>query len=71
MRKFYLSNKEKKIGGVCGGLAEYLNVDVTFVRLLFVIGAFFCGLTILIYLILWIIAPRRPKSGSDEAQAKP
>lgn len=59
MKKFYLSNKEKKMGGVCAGLAEYFDVDVTFVRLLFVIGAFFGGLTILVYLILWIVAPRR------------
>lgn len=62
MKKFYLSDTEKKIGGVCGGLAEYFNLDVTFVRLLFVIGALFAGLTIIIYLTLWIIAPRHPKA---------
>ena len=38
MKKFYLSNTEKKIGGVCGGISELFKVDVTFVRLLFVIG---------------------------------
>ena len=61
MKKFYLSDKEKKIGGVCGGLAEYFDADVTFVRLLFVLCALFGGITIAIYLILWIVAPRRPK----------
>ena len=61
MKKFYLSSTEKKIGGVCGGLAEYFNIDVTFVRLLFVLFALFGGLTFFTYLVLWIIAPRRPK----------
>lgn len=60
MKRFYLSNTEKKIGGVCGGLAEYFNIDVTFVRLLFVIGVFFGGLTIIAYIVLWMIAPRMP-----------
>ena len=59
MKKFYLSGTEKKIGGVCGGIAEYFNADVTFVRLIFVLCAFLGGLTVAIYLILWIIAPRR------------
>jgi len=61
MKKFYLSDTEKKIGGVCGGIAEYFNLDVTFVRLIFVLCAIFGGLTIFAYLVLWIIAPRRPK----------
>lgn len=65
MKKFYISDKERKIAGVCGGLAEYLDIDVTFVRLFFVIGAFFGGLTILIYIVLWIVAPKRPKDKKE------
>jgi phage shock protein C len=61
MKKFYLSDTDKKLGGVCGGIAEYLDVDSTFVRLLFVLFALLGGLTIFIYIVLWIIAPRRPK----------
>lgn len=61
MKRFYLSNSEKKIAGVCGGIAEYLNADPTFVRLLFALLALFGGLTVYIYIVLWIIAPRRPK----------
>lgn len=67
MKRFYLSSTDKKIGGVCGGIAEYLNVDSTFVRLLFVLFALVGGLTIVIYIVLWIIAPRRSednKAGS-------
>lgn len=44
------------IGGVCGGLAEYLSIDSTFVRLFFVLLAF-NGIGVLIYFLLWIIVP--------------
>ena len=59
MKKFYLSNNDKKMGGVCGGIAEYFNVDSTFVRLLFVLGALLGGFTVITYAALWIISPRR------------
>jgi phage shock protein C len=58
MKKFYLATTDKKIGGVCGGLAEYFNIDSTFVRLLFVLGALLGGFTFIAYIVLWIIAPR-------------
>jgi phage shock protein PspC (stress-responsive transcriptional regulator) len=48
----------KKIAGVCAGLAQYFDVDVTLVRLLVVLGVFFsCGLVLLAYIIAWIIMP--------------
>ena len=62
MKKFYLSSADKRIGGVCGGIAEYFNVDSTFIRLLFVLGALLGGFTVITYLALWIISPRRSKS---------
>ena len=61
MKKFYLSNTDKKIGGVCGGLAEYFNIDSTFVRLLFILGCLLGGFTAIAYLALWAISPRRAK----------
>jgi len=61
MKKFYLSSKDKKIGGVCGGLAEYFNIDSTFVRLLFILGGLLGGFTVLVYLALWAISPRSTK----------
>jgi phage shock protein C len=45
------------IGGVCGGLAEYFNIDPTIVRLIFVATALLGGPGLLVYLILWIITP--------------
>lgn len=62
MKRFYLSDTERKIGGVCGGIAEYFDIDPTFVRLLFVLGALLGGFTFFAYLVLWIISPRRPKA---------
>ncbi len=53
------SRQDKMIAGVCGGLAKYMNVDPTIVRLVFVVLTVFTALFpgILIYLIMWIIVP--------------
>jgi len=59
-RKLYRSTKDKMIGGVCGGLSDFFNVDVTAVRLLFVLMAIFGGHGLLIYLILWLVTPLEP-----------
>jgi len=59
-RKLYLSNVDKKIGGVCGGIGEYFDIDPTLIRLLWVIAVLFFGTGILAYLIAWAIIPRRP-----------
>ena len=53
--------KDKVIAGVCTGLAEYFNVDVTLVRLLFLLGTFFgFSSAVWIYLAMWIIVPVKP-----------
>ncbi|HKL99445.1 MAG TPA: PspC domain-containing protein [Mobilitalea sp.] len=57
-KKLYRSMSNKMICGVCGGIAEYLNVDPTVIRLLWVIFSFF-GLGILVYIIAAIIMPVR------------
>ncbi len=60
-KKIYRSEKDKVIAGVCAGLAEYLNVDVTLVRLVFLAGAFLgFSSTIWIYLAMWLIVPVEP-----------
>ena len=46
------------IGGVCAGLADYLGLDPTIVRIVWVLMLFFAGFGILLYLILWIIMPK-------------
>lgn len=57
VRKFYRDAEGKKIAGVCSGLALYLNIDVTLVRIIFLV-AFLCGSAgFWIYIVLWIVAP--------------
>ena len=61
-KKLYLSTTDRKIGGVCGGLAEYLGVDSTLIRILWVLFALFVGSGVLVYLIAWLLMPNRMDS---------
>jgi len=58
--RFYLSTTDKKIGGVCGGIAEYFDLDPTFVRVAFVGLAFLGAWGIILYLVFWACAPKKP-----------
>lgn len=60
VKRLYRSRTERMIGGICGGLANFLNVDVTLVRLLFVFGAIFGGPGILAYLVMLFVIPEEP-----------
>lgn len=63
MKKLYLSNTDRKIGGVCGGLGEYFKKDPTLFRIIFIVITLLSfGLGILIYLGMWAVIPREPKS---------
>jgi len=60
MKKLYRSGNSRILGGVCGGIGEYLDIDPTIIRLLWALFAFtIVGL--LLYFIAWIIIPRNPK----------
>lgn len=52
------SDTNKMIGGVCGGIAERLDIDATLVRVLFALSIFFGGFGIFAYIVLWILLPR-------------
>ncbi len=60
IKRLYRSRTDRIIGGVCGGLGTYLNVDPTVIRLLFVLLAFAGGPGLLAYLILLILVPEEP-----------
>jgi phage shock protein C len=60
IRRLYRSANDKILGGVCGGIGEYLGVDPVIIRLLWVIACFAWGFGILAYIIAWIIIPRNP-----------
>lgn len=57
-KKFYLSQTDKKIGGVCGGLAEYFDIDPLLVRIGFLVLVLGFGTGILAYIIVWLLAPK-------------
>ncbi len=60
-KKLYRSTLDKKIAGICGGLGEYLNLDPTVMRILFVAGFFLTGsLMFWVYLVMWIVIPEPP-----------
>ncbi len=59
-KKLYLSETDKKIAGVCGGLAEYFGIDSTVVRILWVLLSIFFGSGIIAYLIAWLLIPKEP-----------
>lgn len=63
----YLSEDKKIIAGVCGGLAEYFDVDPVLVRFLWVLFTLLLfGTGILAYLIAWIIIPQKQKTKSKK-----
>ncbi len=67
MKRLYRSRTDRKIAGICGGLAEYLNTDPTIVRLIAVILLIFTGLVpmLLAYFLAWIIIPEAPLSHGE------
>jgi phage shock protein C len=49
---------EKKIAGVCAGFARYFGVDVTLMRILWIVVALFTGIGFIAYIVAWIVMPR-------------
>ncbi len=68
-RKLYRSRKDKMIGGVAGGLADYFDVDPTLIRIVFIITLFLGGSGVLAYIILWIVVPEEPYVFTNTGQS--
>jgi len=58
--RLYRSHNHNVIGGVCGGVAEYFDIDVSLVRIIAFLLLFIGGMSFLVYIILWIAVPLRP-----------
>jgi len=56
-KKLYRSVTDRQIAGVCGGIAEYFEVDSTIIRLIFVL-LLFCGVGLPTYIVAWICIPK-------------
>lgn len=60
-KRLYKSNENRMIDGVCGGIAEYFNIDPTLIRLGWVLFCALGGSGIIAYLIVAIVIPRKPQ----------
>ena len=70
-RKLYRSRSDRMIWGVCGGLAQYFDIDPTIIRIIFVLLAFANGLSVLAYIILAIVVPLEgSKAGAPKETIK-
>jgi phage shock protein C len=69
-KKLYRVPSKGMIGGICVGLGEYLDLDPTIVRLIFVLLTF-AGLSgVLIYIIMWLIIPVKPVETSSMSESE-
>ncbi|MEN8240727.1 MAG: PspC domain-containing protein [Chloroflexota bacterium] len=71
-KRLYRSRNDRMISGVAAGLGEYLGIDPTVVRLLFLLGMLAGGSTVPVYIVMMIVVPEEPLSAEDsvvEAEA--
>ena len=57
-KRLVRSSMDKKVAGVCGGLARYFDIDATLVRVVFVLLTLFSGGGLILYIILWLVMPQ-------------
>lgn len=60
-KKLYRVTEGKMVAGVCGGVAEYFNVDVTVVRLVWAVASCFAFAGVIAYIVAAVIVPEKPK----------
>ena len=66
-KKLYRSATDKKLAGVCGGVAKYLNMDPTVIRVIWALLALFGSLGLIAYIICALIIPEEPSNIIDAA----
>lgn len=59
-KRLYRSKTDRKIFGVCGGLAQYFNVDPVIIRVIAIVSIFFSGAGIIAYVVLALVVPLEP-----------
>lgn len=64
-KKLYRDEQRKSVGGVCAGLAEYFGVDVSVIRVVFVLAVLLKGIGLVPYIVLWIVLPKKPFNYAD------
>ena len=62
MKKLYLSETDRKLGGVCGGIGEYLGVDPTVIRIIYIVVTLLsAGIGVFAYILMWLVVPKKAK----------
>lgn len=70
-KQLFRSRNERMIAGVCGGLGNYLNIDPTLIRLIFVFGAFATGTALFwVYLVMMVVVPEEPLASQAVVEAE-
>lgn len=59
-KRLYRSEDDRIIAGICGGLGEYFTIDPVIIRLIWVLTLLIGGSGIVIYLLAWLLVPRKP-----------
>lgn len=68
MKRLFRSRKEKILGGICGGIAEHIDVDPSLIRLVWIVVSLISlGTGIIVYLAAWIIIPESPEESVQPA----
>lgn len=70
-KRLMRSSRDKKLGGVCAGIADYFDLDPTIVRVIWLLAVLLGGTGLLAYLILWIVLPLAPSGAPVTAPTTP
>ena len=70
-RRLYRCSHDRRLAGVASGLAEYLDIDVTLVRVIWVVSIFFGGFGLLLYLLMALVVPSEPEGYAATASTLP
>ena len=68
--RLYRSRQDRILGGVCGGLAKYLQIDTILVRLFFIVFSLVGGIGPIAYLIMWVLVPSEEENPTPNASAQ-
>jgi phage shock protein PspC (stress-responsive transcriptional regulator) len=71
IKRLMRSSRDKKIGGVCAGVADYFDLDPTVVRIVWLLAVLCAGTGGLLYLVLWIALPLAPAAPAFAAPGSP
>ena len=64
-KRLYRSRTDRKLAGVCGGIAAYFGVDPTFVRIIWAVLILGAGVGLLAYVLCWVIIPLEPAAATS------